>query len=145
MSVPDRQRVTTNLLAMLASGTGKQVGDSRSPLNPVVPYLVVFPIAGGSYWGAPLVHPDENAEFVYQIDSVGAKRDQVEWLADRARRTMLARTPNGVFQVSFTDPAGWHVADRMPYGGAGSVQVEGRPPNEVYSIAERFVLSVVPA
>lgn len=145
MTVPDRQFITNNLLTMLAAGTGKQVGDHKAPAVPVYPYSVLYVLPGGEYWGAPLIAPDADVDMYYQVDSIGARRDQVEWLADRVRRTMLARTSGGVFQVSFTNPTGWKVADRVPEGGPGGVQVEGSPPNEVFSIPERFALRVVPA
>ena len=158
MSVPDRQLVTDALKATLVAGTGKQVGDHKAPLDAVSPYCVLHVVAGGRFWGAPLIAPDAQADFVFQVDAVSgpvrdangqivtkATRKQAEWMADRVRRSVLARTSTGAFQVALTPPTGWIVADRAPDGGAGGVQVEGVPPNEVFSVAERFVLRVVPA
>ena len=145
MTVPDRQLVTTALLSMLAAGTGKPVGDHKAPLSTEPPYCVLYSIPGGGYWGAALVGPEADADFVYQVDSVGLKRNQTEWLADRVRRSMLARTSSGAFQVTINPPLGLKVADRVPDGGPGGVQVDGDPPHEVFSVAERFVLRVVPA
>ncbi len=145
MTVPDRQLVTSALLTMLAAGTGKPVGDHKAPLATAPPYSVLYSIPGGGFWGAALVGPDADADFVYQVDSVGLKRNQAEWLADRVRRSVLARSSSGAFQVTITPPAGLKVADRLPDGGPGGVQVAGVPPHEVFSVAERFVLRVVPA
>ena len=150
MTVPDRQLLTNSLLAMLTAGTGRPVGDHKAPPPPAPPavyhpYSVLYSIPGGGFLGAALVAPDADADFVYQVDSVGVRRDQTEWLADRVRRSMLARTASGAFQVSLLSPAGLKIADRLPDGGAGGVQVDGTPPHEVFSIAERFVLRVVPA
>lgn len=145
MSVPDRQLITGALIAMLATSTSKQVGDHEAPPDPVVPYSVVHCIPGGDYWGAPLAAPDAQADFVYQVDSVGLKRSQVEWMADRVRRCLLARSSTGAFQVTITNPAGWRIADRRPSGGPGGVDPQGVRPNKVFAVAERFVLSVVPA
>lgn len=145
MTVPDRQLLTTALLTMLVSGTGKPVGDHKAPLSTDPPYCVLYSIPGGGFWGAGLVAPDADADFVYQVDSVGLKRNQAEWLADRVRRSMLARSASGAFQVTLTPPTGLKVADRLPDSGPGGVQVSGIPPHEVFSVAERFVLRVVPA
>jgi len=154
MSVPDRQLLTNELIAMLKTATTKLVGDHKAPAGVPAfvkgqpappPYSVVFTIPGGGYWGPGLSAPDSNADFTYQVDSVGFSRSQAEWLADRVRRSILARTATGAFQVAIADPAGWRIADRAPDGGAGGVQVGGDAQYEVYSIAERFVLRVVAA
>lgn len=145
MSVPDRQLVTDAFVAMLAAGTAKPVGDHKAPRDVPYPYSVVHCIPGGGYWGAPLAAPDAQADFVYQVDSVSKNRKNAEWMADTVRRSVLARSPAGAFQVTLTPPVGWKVADRVPSGGPGGVEVEGVHPNEVFTIAERFVLRVVPA
>ena len=145
MTVPDRQFITNAVIALLVTGTGKAVGDPKAPLSTAPPYSVVFSIPGGGYWGAALVGPEADADFVYQVDAVGLRRSQAEWMADRVRRTILARPSSGSFQVTLVPPTGWAVADRVPDGGPGGVQVDGSPPHEVFSVAERFVLRVVPA
>lgn len=145
MTVPDRQLITDAFLSMLSTGTGKTVGDHKAPTGQAFPYHVLHVIPGGGYWGAPLAAPDAQADFVYQIDSVSSQRKNCEWAADIARRTVLTRNPAGAFQVTLVPPTGWKVADRVPDGGPGGVTVEGVPPNEVFAVAERFVLRVVPA
>lgn len=155
MTVPDRQLITTALVSMLATGTGKPVGDHKAPTTRVAgdPYAVVYVIGGGGYWGPGLVAPEQSGDFVYQVDSVswrsadnlsGGTRKQAEWMGDRVRRTMLART-NGAFQVAFPAVTGWTIADREPSGGAGGVDVAGVPPHEVFTVAERFLLRVTPS
>lgn len=147
MTVPDRQLVTTALVAMVAAGTGKSTGDHKAPatLTPGDPYAIVYAIPGGRFWGGGLVAPDASADLVYQVDSIGATRAQAEWMGDRVRRTILARTSTGAFQVAFPAVAGWSMADREPDGGPGGVDVAGVPPNEVFTVAERYTLRVTPA
>lgn len=155
MSVPDRQLITTAFVAMLATGTGKLVGDHKAPDGRVTgePYAVVYAIPGGGYWGPGLVAPDANGDFVYQVDSVswsssnnlsGGSRKQAEWMGDRVRRTVLARS-NGAFQVAFPAVVGWTVADREPSGSPGGVAIVGASPHEVFTVAERFTLRLTPA
>lgn len=147
MTVPDRQLVTTALIAMLSTGTGKQVGDHKAPavLTKGEPYAIVYSLTGGGYWGPGLVAPTASSDVVYQIDAIGATRAQAEWMGDRVRRTVLARTATGAFQVAFPAVAGWDMADREPAGGPGGVDVAGTPPNEVFTVAERFTLRLTPS
>lgn len=145
MTVPDRRHVTDALIALVAAGTGKACGDHKAPLGVEPPYSVVYEIPGGAYWGPGLVAPEQNADFVYQVDSVGLTRGQAGWLRDSVTRTMLARASSGGFQVALANPSGLRVADRVADGGPGAIQVEGKPPHEVFSAAERFVLRVVSA
>ncbi len=150
MSVPDRRLLTSSVLTLIATGTARPTGDGKAPaidlaLTASWPYAVVHVITGGGYWGSPLTRPDECADFVYQVDSVARRRDQAEWMADLVRRTVLARTSTGAFQVALANPAGWEVKDREADGGAGTVVAEGDPPNTVFSLSERFRFRVVPA
>lgn len=144
MTVPDRQLLTSAFIAMLATGTGKQIGDHRAPPAPrVIPYGIVTSIPGGGFSGPGLFAPDADADFVYQVDSIGERRDQAEWLGDRVRRTILARTA-GAFQVAFPAVAGLLVADRE-VDAIGGVDVAGDFPNEVFTVSDRYVLRVTPA
>lgn len=145
MTVPDRQLLTTGLVTMLGTGTGKTIGDHKAPASRPVgePYAIVYALTSAEFWGPGLVAPESSGDFVYQVDSIGASRAQAEWMGDRVRRTILART-NGTFQVAFPAPAGWAVADREHTGGGG-VDVAGAPPNEVFTVPERYTLRVTPA
>lgn len=144
MTVPDRQLITTALVAMLGTGTGKAIGDHKAPtLTPGQPYAIVYALTSAEFWGPGLVAPESSGDFVYQVDSIGATRAQAEWMGDRVRRTILARA-NGAFQVAFPVVAGWTMADREHAGGGG-VDVAGVPPNEVFTVPERYTLRVTPA
>lgn len=143
-SVLDRRLVTANFIELLKQGTGKQVGDHAAPGSPLAyPYCIVYTIDGGELWGS-LRFPESDALVIYQVTSVGERRDQAEWMADRVRRTILNRISSG-FQVPMGNPEGWVINDRRSHGGVGQVNSEGLPPNQVFSIPERFALSVTPA
>lgn len=146
MTVPDRRLVTKGVLQMLAA-INWPVGDHTAPERVEGKgWLVVYSIPGGGYeYGSPLRSPDDTAQFTYQVDSVGLSREQAEWGADAVRRTFLARTGTGAFQVAFPNVlSGFKVIDRYPDGTPGGVTPEGTPPNRVFSNPERFVICVTP-
>ncbi len=157
MTVIDRRPITKALVPWLATATGKPCGDHRLPTNlpppPTErgrksdPYTIVFALDGGGYWGPGLTAPDQAADFVYQVTSVGYSPEQVQWMADAVKRTMLARSSSGAFQVAFPAVTGVVIADRMPPegDGPGGIDIAGRHPDEVFSIPERYVLRAVPA
>ena len=93
---PDRRELTTALIALLELATDRPWGDGKAPGQsaPEVPYGIVYAIAGGGVDGG-FADPHTDATFVYQLSSVGATREQAEWLADRARRAVLGRDPTG--------------------------------------------------
>lgn len=125
--------------SLLEAGTGKLVGDHKAPTNHIAPYGIVYTIDGGMEWGAPLTAPESEAIFVYQVTSVGARRDQAEWMADRVRRTMIDRAPDGSFLViGNPPPAGSVVQDRRPQGARGMAEEQG----DVWQVAERYEICV---
>lgn len=145
MTVPDRRLITNGLITLL-DAVGWPVGDHTAPERVSGKgWIVVYSIPGGGFEYGSLRMPDETAQFTYQIDSVGLSREQAEWGADAVRRTLLARTGTGAFQVAFPAVAGWAVIDRHPDGTPGGVTPEGTPPNRVFSNPERFVLCVTPS
>ena len=154
MSVIDRRLVTKALVGWIATATAKPCGDHRLPLDLPAPpappqkpasYAIVYAIEGGGYWGAPLVAPEASADFVYQVTSVGYSPEQVQWHADAVRRTFLARTATGAFQVAFPALTGLVVADRLPESGPGGIDIEGHHPDQTFTLPERFVLRLVAA
>lgn len=140
MSV-DRRGVTDAFLALLRTGTSKPVGDHALPDHtPDQPFAVVYSLPGGGFDGPPLTNPEDSSEFVYQVTSVGVTRQQAEWMADAIRRTVLARSSSGAFQVAIVSPTGVAICGRM--GEApGGVEEEGN----LFSVAERFRLVAVPS
>lgn len=144
-AVVQRRLVTAGLITMVASGTSRPCGDHRSPATGVLAdgYTYVYSIDGGQYDGPPLWSPESDAVLIYQITSVGSTREQVEWLADRVRLTLVSRNPLGSFQVAFPSLAGLQVVHREPDGASPGVIPEGPPESRVYNVPERYRISVV--
>lgn len=142
MSVVDVDPITDWLIGLLEAGTSKQIGDHQSPDSPVFPYGVLHILDGTQFAGPPFSTPDADADIPIQVDSVGKTPKQARWMADRVRRTLLARFPNGAFQVTADDPEGYHVADRQPAGGPSVPIPEGNTSDRLWSQPERFTIRV---
>lgn len=145
MTTPDRRPFTNAFIAMLETGTGRQVGDHASPAAPLeYPYCIVYAIEGGGFSGPPLWHPDEDATFPFSVRSVGLRRDQAEWMADRVRLSVLGRSAQA-FQISMLAPAGWSICGRMSSSSPTTPTPEGVPPNQVWNVSEQFSIQVTPS
>lgn len=85
MSPPDVREHTDAVITVLEA-LDLKVGDAVWSGNPEddAPYVVVYPIPGGSTSGT-LGAPDDDAEIVIQVSCVGKSREQAEWLADKAK------------------------------------------------------------
>lgn len=144
----DRRPVTSALLLMLVEASGKPVGLGEPPsgIDDSEPWGILHSIPGGGYEGS-LNDPNSDIAFVYQVDSIGRSIGQVEWMADLIRRTMLARTASGSFQVAFPVLEGSIVNDRRPDTTPGGVIAEGEVSTNtrVYTISERFSVHVTPS
>ena len=94
-----RGNVTDAVLAAVGT-VGKPVGDANTPNvafgwdgqpnalgTNFIPYVVVFPQAA-SIKSGPIAVPSADWQLPYTITSYGVTREQVEWLADRARNTL---------------------------------------------------------
>lgn len=142
----DRRPLTHGFLELLRTGTAMPVGRGQAPaIIAGKPWMVVHVIEGGGYDGAPLTDPTSDAAFVYQVDAVGRSEDQAEWMADVVRRTVLARTTSGAFQVPFPAVEAVKVIDRRPDTNPGGLTSEGTAPNEVFTVSDRFSIHVTPA
>jgi hypothetical protein len=143
--VIDRRPVTQSFVELLEEGTDMPIGLGEVPARlPKKPWGIVHVIDGGGFDGPALTDPDADAAFVYQVDSVGFTVDQVQWMDDLVRRTVLARH-HGAFQVPFPEVEGVQVQDRRPDTAAGTAVPEGEPPNRVYTISGRYSIHVTPA
>jgi hypothetical protein len=110
-----RQAITTALITMLASATGRPIGDLEAPepagsaIAPQTPYAVVTPIPGGGLVERDLAdaHPQPTV-LVYEVLSVGGeenegpRRDQAEWMADKVRKAILDRASDGSYVNAIT-------------------------------------------
>lgn len=74
-------REHTDAIIARLGALGLTVGDAEAP-SAAPPYVVVYPVAGGSTSGV-LAAPDDDAVLVYQVTCVGTSRKQTEWLADK--------------------------------------------------------------
>ena len=140
----DRAPITEWLRQLLVRGTSKTVYVAEIPADATYPYVTLHSIAGGETWGAHLAEPDDSADLVYQVDSVGLRQDQAEALGDRVRRTVLARSA-GRFQVDAPVPAPYAVIGRDLHGGVGGATREGSDPHDVVSYSERYLIRVTGA
>ncbi|MER6391291.1 hypothetical protein ABT236_22840 [Streptomyces sp. NPDC001523] len=99
--------MTVAVRTMLVAATGRPCGVGVLPLvdgNPApLPYSVLYPM-GGAVDGAPFSDISEDALLTYQVTIVAARVDQAEWLADRVRRAILARTPAGGWESELIIP-----------------------------------------
>lgn len=149
-TVVQRHLITKAVLDLLTVGTAKLIGDgvsiAGSTLQPnAFPNGILYSIPGGGPYGSKLRAPDSDAEFVYQVTSVGLTRMQAEWMADRVRLTILARNTDGSFQVPTDDPTGWRIYSRMISDVMGGVDVVGDAPHQIFSVVERFAFMVGPS
>lgn len=81
--------LTDQVISELESA-GLTVGRAEAPAS--VPantgYVIVYPITGGSFDG-DIYDPHGEARADYQLTSVGTSAEQCEWVADKARETMI--------------------------------------------------------
>lgn len=144
----NRNDLTTAFLAALNASTGWLVGDANVPSGideqgdeALYPYLTVFEIPGGHFWGS-LADPAECVDYVYQIDSVGRTAVQSRVAAQRVRGLLLDRvTPFAVVL-----PGDCELREITPdMLSSGGQTREGVPPRELYTSSDRYVLRVVVA
>lgn len=130
MSLPVVREHTDAVIARLQA-LGLSVGDAQAPVG-VPPYVVVYPITGGSSSGV-LGAPDDDAELVVQVTCVGVSRKQAQWLEDKAMGLLTG------FSV-----AGRSIArvDVENYGGTFRDDTKSPP---LYSAVPRFRLYSTPA
>lgn len=140
------QLITTAVINLLKDNlaVGSRVYDSKVPPDATHHYWLVTHIAGGGYGGPPLTQPEADTTLVYQVDSVGARRDQAQWAADKAATIMVGRGAGGALTFALAMPAGWNECARMRNDVPGGVEVEGAPPNLVFTASNRFEVVVTP-
>lgn len=139
-----RKDLTANVRTMVAAATGRPCYNHKvTDEDPSIPYVILFTIPGGRYYGPVWVAPETDVDVVYQASCVGVRHDQAEWLMDRVRAGFLDRDAAGVFVQALAAPTGWKVIDRSSYGGAGPGGVEES--GVLQQGVERFVISLTPA
>ncbi|MEV8248071.1 hypothetical protein AB0R01_30510 [Streptomyces rochei] len=110
-----KRLVTDWVETTLAAASGKPVGRGRAPTSGQAPPYYILYSVDTHVFGAPFADRSEDGSFVYQITSVSgpdptipqstADLDQLEWMADKARTTFLARdSATGLWAHPLTVP-----------------------------------------
>lgn len=138
----DRRTVTAALLDLLETTT-LPIGDHTAPAEVAgKPWAVLYSIPGGEVSDHNLAAVETGIDLIYQVTSVGRRRDQAEWMADLIRATVIGRTA-GAFIATWPVMTGLKVADRQLWGGVGGVEPSGEAPHRLWSVAERFLIRIV--
>lgn len=83
--------LTDTIISVVATGTGRQIGDGTAPAAPVFPYAVLYPLPSPDHAG-DLTTPDRDRGFIYQFTSVGTIRSQAEWMSDKIQTSIETDT-----------------------------------------------------
>jgi hypothetical protein len=146
VSYIEEDQVTSAVIALLKAALPStvKVYDHRAPAARTFPYVVVMRIPGGGSSGPPLHDPDVDLILAYQVDAVGNRRDSAEWVAGRAGRALVGRV-DGAYERELPLPAEVRECGRMRLDTLGGVELEGLPPNEVFTVPNRYEIAVTPA
>lgn len=141
-NVPERRKLTAAVKALLEDATGKPVEVATAPRKidgeqADLPYIVIFPVDGGTFMGPEWCGPNADAAFEYQINSYGMRYDQTEWLSDLVRVTLVDRTDGGdlVNKLTFD---GHSVMDQVTLGPPGKLDEVG----QIWSMQESYLITV---
>lgn len=115
------------------------------PETPQLPLSVLHSIAGGSYFGPYLTDPEADAAYVYQVDVVGSRLDQVEKGMDEQRELLLGRNLDGSFKHALEVVPGFVWADRLPGDTPGGVDAVKDPTGTVFTASHRFTVVLTPS
>lgn len=150
----ERRVVTLAVAGLLATASGKPVGRGRLPYSqdgtPIVPPYYVLYSVDTTLDGAPLADANEDASLVYQVTSVSgpdgttsgqAFEDQVEWLADTARKAVLGRDPATGLWLHPLTVTGYQCMGRGLDTEPGAVP---DPADGIISYVQRFRLDWTP-
>ncbi|MCX4885863.1 hypothetical protein [Streptomyces sp. NBC_00847] len=144
----DTHPFTTALAALLATASGRPVGEGRRPDGDPSSYYILYFITRTTD-GAPFSDLNEDAELTYQVSAVSGPdpddpdsygtQDQLQWLDDKARRAILERDPNTRRWINALTVAGCRVTGRRAAGEAGETP---DPSDAIMSSAQRFTFTV---
>jgi len=140
-----RQLVTLAFKELLGRHPSMKVYSGFIPDTPALPLAVLNSIDGGRYDGPPLVAPDADAWYVYQVDVVGSRMDQVEKGRDELRELVLGRDREGAFLHDLEVVPGFVWADRLPSDTPGGVDVEKAPSGTIFTASHRYTLALTPS
>lgn len=144
MSAP-RQLVTLAVKELLSRHPGLKVYASFVPETPSYPLAVLHSLSGGSYFGPVLTDPEADAAYLYQVDVVGSRMDQVEKGADELRDLMVGRDPDGSFKHALEVVPGYVWADRLSGDTPGGVDSVKAPSGTVFTASHRYTVVLTPS
>lgn len=144
MSAP-RQLVTLAFRKLLASHPSLKIYSGFMPDDPAFPLGVLHSIPGGGYSGPPLTDPDADSAYVYQVDVVGSRVDQVEKGRDELHQLVLGRDPDGAFLHALEEIPGWAWMDRLPGDTPGGVDPEKAPSGTIFTATSRYTVALTPS
>ena len=141
MPIPGRV-VSLAVTSTISTGTGRSCGygtaptASSQPTAATLPYAVLYPLGQVSS-GPPFGDAHADSRVLFQVTSVASTAEQVEWMADKVRTTLLGRaSKGGGFATPITIPGG-SVMDRSLDKEEGGAVSGG-----VYSYVQRYGITV---
>jgi hypothetical protein len=142
MIVPKRRKLTDAIKNLLENETGRPVGIGTAPVDlnsnqAELPYLVMYPIGGSSFFGPQFCGPESDVMFEYQVNSEAKRYDQADWLADLVREILIDRDSSGQLlnKVQFD---GYSVMDQEIVGPPGKLEQVG----QIWCVIESYGFTV---
>lgn len=149
MSVVHQGRLLTDAILAALAADDIIVGDNTKPPedqavcgwdgtpgeSDFIPYVVVWPLPGGVTSGT-ILHEHADAFPIYQITSIGATREQCEWLADKVRVIAEQRS-------SWSPPGRTVMQVRVDQFGGATPDHTAQPP--VHMCPDRYRPITTPA
>ncbi|MCZ4098300.1 hypothetical protein [Streptomyces sp. H39-C1] len=134
--------VSLALQSTIAASTGRSCGYGTAPIasslptGAATPYSVLYPLGFPTTSGPPFGDATADARLLYQVTSVATTAEQAEWMADKVRSAVLARSSAGPAAYPIS-PVGYSVMGRELDKEEGLTVAGG-----VYSYVQRFALDV---
>lgn len=143
---PPLDLITTAVLDLL-NASGRKVWDGQyggNPTSPTYPYGLLYRIPGGSADPMPdLDDQGDEVTAVWQVTAVSNLRNQCELTGRVFHDRLLARNANG-YLYPLTMPTGWQCIRRAPDPATPGIDRTGSEPNSIFSLPQRFYLTITP-
>jgi hypothetical protein len=139
---------TNGFIAMLRAqvdgdGDPLRIGDAQAPESSdgvvEMPYAAVYPRDGNEMTGESLRNPHTHVELIYEVRSVGYKREAAEYMRDLIRTAVLGRNASSTAYANAIAATGIGIARRWVV--FGSVTREGT----IWNASDEFGFRLVPA
>ncbi len=130
----------------LNNGSGPKVYDHEVPGDAASHYYLLQQVPGGGYSGPPLSDSVADAAVVFQVDAVGSRRDQAQYMGDQAFAVVMAQAGGGPgYQYALNLPVGWSVCARLASDTPPGVLRDPSAITPLYSVPQRFTVVFTPA